>query len=47
MDYSTFFVKFVVEVHGLRVHGFELGVHVTWFRQYGVPCFESTGYIVR
>jgi len=31
----------------LRVHGFELGVHVTWFRQYGAPSFESTGYIVR
>jgi len=28
------------------VHGFELGVHGTWFREYGVPGFERTGYMV-
>jgi len=21
------------------------GVHVTWFREYGVPAFKSTGYV--
>jgi len=29
-----------------RVHGFELGVLGTWFRRYGLPGFESTGYMV-
>jgi len=29
-----------------RVYSFELGVHGLWFRSYGVPGFESTGYIV-
>jgi len=27
-------------------HGFELGVFGTCFREYGVPGFESAGYIV-
>ena len=37
----------------MGVHGFELGYRVhgfqgtgTWFREYGVPGSESTGYIV-
>jgi len=28
-----------------RVHGFELGVQGTWFREYGVLGFESMVYI--
>jgi len=41
MGYSTFFVKFLV-----GVHGFELGVQGAWFQEYGVPGFGSTGCIV-
>jgi len=29
-----------------RVHGFKLGVQGTWFREYGVHCFEVPGCIV-
>jgi len=28
------------------VHSFELGLHSTWLREYRVPGFENTGYMV-
>jgi len=44
-------VKFLVEVHGCEGTGYtvpdvQLGVQGAWFRKYGVPGFESTGYTV-
>ena len=31
---------------GYGVHGLELGVQCTWFRETGVPGFESMGYLI-
>ena len=37
---------YMVSSLGDRTHSFELGVQGTWFREDGVPGFESMGYIV-
>jgi len=38
-DGSTWYLRY-------WLHGFELGMHGTWFREFRVPGFESTWYMV-
>jgi len=40
---SDFWCKYIISYW---VHSFQLRVHSIWFREYGVPDFESAGYMV-
>ena len=42
LDLFHFFIQLLM-VSKVLVHGFELGVHATWFPEYAVHDFRGTG----